>query len=367
MRKQTSHKTLRALIGFNLVVLCLATFTPTALAIPSMDVHEICARARTAINGIYRIDYRYNESWFPWGDTPLGADAWSTYGHGVDCSGLVLKCWQVPQTLVYPQETPGPINFTRYTASNFYYDNTYWFLAGSTTDVMQRGDCIATPSHVFIFDKYNYLDGKINPYYVSAYEASSGEGKVWYNEAAYLASGYRVKRRLSLDTVNQPYTIKLDNPSCAFYNSSLTYPWRTVWPRNSAPAGFIGTDYSYIYGNLVSYKALAKWTPVIITPGYYHIYVKWAPESVNATNAKYVVNHKNGTLVRYRDQRDPAYVNTWSQLTTTGSVPFNPVSGYSTAYASVDVIARDPALAYTANGRVIADGIKFVFDRPADW
>ena len=67
------------------------TTAPAQAAIPSMTRAEIIARAESAIG----TDYTWGqESWTP--DTASG--------DGPDCSGLGLKCWEVPKTLYYQEE-----------------------------------------------------------------------------------------------------------------------------------------------------------------------------------------------------------------------------------------------------------------------
>ena len=60
-------------------------------AIPTMTRSEIVARAESALGLMYKWG---RESWEP----NLGT------GVGTDCSGLTLKCWEAPRTMLYQEE-----------------------------------------------------------------------------------------------------------------------------------------------------------------------------------------------------------------------------------------------------------------------
>lgn len=329
-------------------LLLVFLFVPAAIGAPYMDRHEIAARAHSAVNGNY---YWGGESWYPFGDT----DSSRTNGKGADCSGLVIKAWEVPSTFYYPFEVSG----TRYTTADLWGTSSYWSQVTSPErgDIYVRHNFSTGNGHTFIYDKDSGYTAR--PWAYEAYNSTYGI-RYWIRPAEDL-SQYRIKRRALRDDTGG--VIKIDNPSAAYWNEATG--WRNVWSSSTANPGYIGDNYQYIYGPGQTNRVFARWTPVITARGYYHVWVKWAPAENNADNAKYVVRYRNGTLVRYRNQRDSSYVNQWSQLTTSGALPFE--AGFNVNSGSVDLVARDPGANYTANGNVVADAVRFVWDRPADW
>ena len=114
---------------------------PAQAAIPAMSPDEIIARAESAIG----TDYTWvRESWAP--DTASGA--------GPDCSGLGLKCWEVPKTLYYQEENGDNATFTRYSSYSFYNLLGPWYELSSRS-LLKHGDILAknngTSGHVTIY------------------------------------------------------------------------------------------------------------------------------------------------------------------------------------------------------------------------
>ncbi|MEW5706432.1 MAG: hypothetical protein AB1743_06500 [Actinomycetota bacterium] len=245
------------------------------------------------------------------------------------------------------------MTFVRYTSSDFANSNIHWSQVGSAS----RGDAYAKDGHIWLYEKPSNVAS--TPWAWEAYNETRGV-RHWIRPDSDIVT-YKIKRRNNLESL--PGTIRLDNPTAAYWNDA--YGWRNYWNSGTSKSGYTGSNYQYTHGPSLTTKVAAKWTPEIRTKGYYHVWVKWAPALDNATNAKYEVKYRGGTLTRYRNQTDMSYVNTWSQLTTSGSLPFD--AGYSTSNACVNLIARDPSVGYTADGYVIADAVKFVWDRSADW
>ena len=342
----------RTLILYLFLYLAISINTNVAFAAPPTydnQGHEIAARAFVICQSSDNTDYEWGgESWYPWYDT----DPSRTYGIGTDCSGLVLKCWQVPDTLYYPWENP-PNTFTRYTTGDFTSQNYHWSQVSSAS----RGDAYTKTGHMWLYEKNSGVAS--TPWAWEAYNSTRGV-RHWIRPDSDIAT-YIIKRRNNLESLSG--TIRLDNPTAAYWNDS--YGWVNYWNSGTGKSGYTGSNYQQSHGPSQTTKVAAKWVPEIKTKGYYLVWVKWAPASDNASNAKYEIKYRGGTLVRYRNQTDMNYVNTWSQLTTSGSVPFD--VGYSTANTYMNLVARDPGAGYTADGYVIADAVKFVWDRAADW
>lgn len=379
--KRLAASVLRILMGalcaLTVFVVLLLPTDPALAAIPWMDEHEIIARAFTAVGGTYFLDPRYGESWFPYGDTPpLGQDTWATYGHRIDCSGLLLKAWEVPQTLYYPEENP-PFGFDRYTASRFYNENVEWFAVGSP----QRGDAYTSSGHVFVYEK----EGDAGQQW--RFEASSTQGMTMHWQKPNPGSGWRIKRRTYLNTVTGE--IHLDNPSAAYFYSARANPFRDSpvsgvgeqnpywWGKSTSVLGYMGRDYVFHWPDS-SYKIVAKWTPEVRGDSYYAIYVKWTPHSNRATNVRYEIKYKDGTYSKTRDQTQPpnnANYPGWSSLTCDSNgneVPIPIVAGWSpnntdNSASYVNAVVSNPEIGYTANGHVVADEVRYIWRAPRDW
>ena len=122
------------------------------------------------------------ESWMPNAGT----------GSGTDCSGLTLKCWEVPKTLLYQEENG--VNATispRYTSYDFYNCLGPWYALASRAD-LKEGDILVkndgTSGHVVIYaggDDWNYP---------VIYEAP-GTGLNIRRVSRYLGSEYLPRRR----------------------------------------------------------------------------------------------------------------------------------------------------------------------------
>jgi uncharacterized lipoprotein YddW (UPF0748 family) len=132
-------------------------------------------------------------------------------------------------------------------------------------------------------------------------------------------------------------TIIIDNNSGDF---SVTGSWSTT----SASPGYQATNYRYI-STALSVSATARWSPVFASEGTYEVSVWYVQGGDRPTDAKYVINHKNGTSTVYVDQTTSG--STWlvlgiyEFLSTGGSVTLSNLSS-------------------VADKAVIADAVRFV-------
>ncbi len=149
---------------------------------PAMTRGEIIARAESALG----LSYVWGkESWMPNAGT----------GSGTDCSGLVLKCWEVPQTLLYVEENGSNCTISpRYNSYDFYNCRGAWYALGSRAELKQ-GDILVkndgSSGHVVLYasgDGWNYP---------VIYEAP-GTGLTIRRVSRYLGSEYLPRRRSNL-------------------------------------------------------------------------------------------------------------------------------------------------------------------------
>lgn len=326
-------------------LLCIFTLlfqTSAAFAVPpKMDLHEIIARAQTAVG----TTSAYTQgNWYTW-----GAEGWTPYEgdigndgvddqNGADCSGYVLKSWQVPYSMSYQLENPS----TRYTTSEFYYNNTYWYEISRSS--MQQGDIFVRDGHTFI---YHQGDAWGQPLVFEAAET----GTRMHHISRSADSSYKVKRRSYL--YNYDGKMILDNPSATYWQNS---GWNNYWTTSTSETPYWGDNYSVFYGPNATNTTAAKWIPYFRGSGYFNVYVHWTAHSNRATQAKYIVRDANGATTKYRNQTVD-YGDDWSSL---GTYYFN--QGYNITNGSVTLFARDDTDGYVANGYVSADVVMFEWD-----
>lgn len=321
--------------GSRIVVLGLAiaaatlgmTFSPAMsvaeAAIPTMTRSEIIARAESAIG----LRYTWGkESWIP--------NAGS--GSGTDCSGLTLKCWQVPRTMLY-QEEDG-VNATispRYTSYEFYRCLGPWS-ALSSRSYLREGDALVyndgTSGHVVIYAGGDAWNSPV------IYEAP-GASLTIRRTSRYLGSEYQPRRRSSL---LETTAIILDNPTAKSVGGS---DLDGNWTRSTSEAGYYGNNYQTRAGTTAT--SWARWTARFPASGYYDVYIRWTSHPNRASSAKVTVNTATGQHIRYVNQR--ANGGVWYSL---GRYKFS--TGYATGAGSVGIWATG------ANGYVVADAVKFV-------
>ena len=292
-------------------------------AIPTMTRSEIIARAESALGLTYSWG---KESWIP--------NAGS--GSGTDCSGLTLKCWEVPRAMLYQEEDGLNASISpRYTSYEFYNCLGPWF-ALSSRSLLREGDILVHNNggsgHVVIYAGGDAWNSPI------IYEAP-GFGLTLRRTSRYLGSEYLPRRRSS---IMETSGIILDNPTAKSVGGS---DLGGNWTRSTSNAGFYGDDYQT--GAATTATAWARWTPRFSTTGYYDVYLRWTSGSNRASSAKVTINTAGGQYTKYVDQR----VNggTWYSL---GRYRFN--AGYATGAGSLTIWATG------ANGYVVADGAMWV-------
>mgnify|MGYP000850597322 FL=1 len=291
-------------------------------AIPTLTRAEIVARAETALGLTYTWG---KESWVP--NTSVGT--------GTDCSGLVLKCWEVPRTMLYQEEDGVNASiYPRYTSYDFYHCTGPW-TALSSRSLLREGDVLAyhngTSGHVVIYaggDAWNYP---------IIYEAP-GTGSALRRACVYVGDGYLPRRRASLLETS---TIILDNPTAKSVGGSDI---AGNWTRSTSNPGYYGDDYQARAGT--SGTSYARWTPRFRDSGYYQVYMRWTAGTNRASMARVHLNTATGQQVVYVNQRYNGGI--WYPL---GRYYFS--AGYATGAGSVTLWATG------ANGYVIADAVKF--------
>ena len=208
---------------------------PAQAAIPSITRAEIIARAESAIG----TDYTWGqESWTP--DTASG--------DGPDCSGLGLKCWEVPKTLYYQEENGENATISpRYTSYEFYNCKGPWYELSSRS-LLQPGDILVknngSSGHVTIYAGGDAWNSPI------IYEAP-GTGLEVRRISRYLGSEYKPIRRESISD----YDIMLDNPTAKSVGGSGV---AGNWTRSTNVYGYYGDDYQVRAGTTASAWVFAR-------------------------------------------------------------------------------------------------------------
>jgi hypothetical protein len=289
---------------------------------PVMTRSEIIARAETALGLTYAWG---KESWVP--------NAGS--GSGTDCSGLVLKCWEVPNTMLYEEENG--VNSTispRYTTYEFYNCLGSWYALKSRADLLEADILVknnGSSGHVVLYaggDSWNYP---------VVYEAP-GTGLAVRRVSRYLDSEYLPRRR---STLLETTAIVLDNPTAKSVGGSDV---GRSWTRSTNVPGYYGHNYQVRAGTTA--EAWARWTPRFPRTGYYDVYIRWTSAGDRTASAKVVVKGALGTYTSYVDQRSAG--GQWRWL---GRRYFS--AGYSIYKGSATIYATG------ATGQVIADAVKF--------
>lgn len=302
----------------------LSPAVPTAqAAIPTMTRSEIIARAESALGLMYKWG---RESWVP----NLGT------GDGTDCSGLTLKCWEVPRTMLYQEEDGENTTISpRYTSYEFYNCLGSWY-ALSSRSLLKEGDILVynngDSGHVVIYAGGDAWNSPI------IYEAP-GFGQAIRRTSRYLGSEYLPRRRYSLLEINE---IILDNPTA---KSTGGTDLAGNWSRSTSNPGYYGDNYQTRAATTAT--AWARWTPRFSTTGYYNVYMRWTSGTNRATAAKVTINTRTGQFTKYVNQQLNG--GRWYLL---GRYSFG--AGYGTGNGSVTVWATG------ANGYVVADAVKFV-------
>ncbi len=298
-----------------------ATTVEAHAAIPTVTRSEITARAESAIGTDY--------TW--------GQESWTanSTGAGPDCSGFVLKCWEVPRSLLYQEEDGVNASISpRYTTYSFYNLQGPWSrLPGR--DSLLPGDAIVrndgSSGHVVLYAAGDVWGSPI------VYEAPY-TGATVRRASRYLTSDYIPIRRNSLAVVD---SLLLDNPTAKTTGGADA---GGAWTRSTSVSGYYQADYQTHEATTAA--AWARWTPRFSTSGYYTVYLRWTSGWNRASNARVTINTPSGQLSTTVDQRSGG--GTWVRI---GRYYFN--AGYSTGTGSVAIHATG------ANGHVVADACLF--------
>ncbi len=294
----------------------------SAASIPTLTRAEIISRAESALGTAYTWG---GESWVP--DTASGA--------GPDCSGLILKCWEVPRQLLYQEEDGVNADIDpRYTTGEFKYNSGPWFSLASRSS-LAAGDIMVKhldgAGHVVL-----YAEGDAWGYPI-VYEAPY-TGATVRRASKYLSEEYQPRRRESLSSSG----ILLDNPTAKSTGGNAV---GGNWSPSTSVAGYHGLDYQVHAASTTT--AWARWTPRLPATSYYNVYLRWTAWPNRATNAKVTINTAWGQQVKYVNQQING--GTWYYLGR-----YYMKAGYATGAGSVAVHATG------ANGYVVADAAWFV-------
>jgi hypothetical protein len=318
--KRVAVRSVGATVVSLAVMLCLFP-SPALAAIPTLTRSEILARAESAIGA----DYTWGqESWTP-----------NALGAGPDCSGLVLKCWETPRSMLYQEEDGVNASISpRYTTYSFFNGLGPWTTLSDRAS-LQPGDALVyntgSSGHVVLYaegDGWNYPIVYEAPY----------TGATVRRASRYLGSEYKPIRRSGLATAN---SLILDNPTA---KSTGGDDVAGSWTRSTSTAGYFQADYQVCAAT--TDIAWARWTPRFASAGYYNVYLRWTSGWNRASNAKVTVNTPGGQIIARVDQRSNG--GAWVKV---GRYYF--VTGYSTGGGSVAIHATG------ADGYVVADAAYF--------
>ena len=129
------------------------------------------------------------------------------------------------------------------------------------------------------------------------------------------------------EEIVQPNSIILDNTDANYTDN---------WPLSIVAAGYQGNNYQYHAKG--TGNNTATWATTEANDEYYDVYVNWTAHPNRATNAKYTINHQNGSdTITVNQQQNGGQ---WSLL-----------GAYSLNSSNSITLSDD------ANGYVIADAI----------
>ncbi len=296
--------------------------------------HEIIARAATAD----LTDYCYGrESW----------TAGQQSGWGPDCSGLIIKSWEVPDTLYWKEEDDRygsscpPINnnliTNRYQAADFYAAGAYWTQPSWST--RKRGDAASHTgsfNHVVLIQIPNYPE----PGRDVVYEAPSTGSKVHRTYYTYIGTWHAARRTYT--TASSDHTHELDNPTAPMSGPDSVFGWR----KSTSNTPYSGEDYQFAYG---SDTAHVRWVPWFERTGWYSVYARYSTAGSRTAQAKYYLHSDYGDYTVTVDQRSNNGLSGWKYLGL-----FHFAYGYEKFNGAVDLYA--PTL---DGGNIVADALKF--------
>jgi hypothetical protein len=260
----------------------------------------------------------------------------------IDCSGLLQKCWQLPDQ-IYPGNWSPPTQPTaEYNAQNFYDCVGSWYQI--TPSSLVRGDGMSSGGHCVV-----YIDTTSDWRIIEAASTALGTVfRVWpsnYNKASF-----RALRRTDIEGSYQTEVI-LDNPTAWQTNGPVTYscPYFHDWSKSASVVGYQGIDYQYHAGTATGTEAVMRYTPWIPASGNYAVYVRHPAYSSYGSAVKVTVRWWYGATTYYVNETTAG--GTWKYLGTHNfSATYNPYWG------SVVISTYGTP----GNKHVVADADKFV-------
>ncbi|GAB4247181.1 MAG: hypothetical protein Kow00122_04380 [Thermoleophilia bacterium] len=306
------------------------------------NVDEIISRAWYAVDSWYRYGY---ESW--------GVDNSGTYV-GPDCSGLVLKAWEVPDTLYYREEDNNDPNVnwdanidfqgTRYSVYSFYNTGDYWDQPSFTNRAM--GDAAAwyqdaNNRHMVLI---HYTNWQSQPGWDKIIEAKQSGTQVREIVKNLNTLTWHIARRNYMEYY-PTHTYVLDNPTAGMSGPEPVFGWRI----SSGPLPpYSGEGYQYVNGGDTAH---ARWVPYFEITGTFKVYARYSPAATRTTNAVYHVHSTNGDHLVSVNQRSNVASDHWYLL---GYFHFN--QGYDKFNGAVDLYAPT-----SDGGNLVADAMKFEY------
>lgn len=335
IRKQT-ERVLLAVVGMLLLFLVLPAIAQARTVYPPppwspSNGSDIIARAHSAVG-----------TWYTWGYESWVAQSGS--GAGPDCSGLVIKSWEVPGTLYYFEEDTEPrgpnVNFAgrRYTTYDLWQSGPYW--ESVLFPNRARADCAVNKGKthaVLIHDKDYYGSGLDRVYEAPAPGSQIRHGLKNIND-------WYVTRRDYLEFYPTG-TLLVDNPSAGQSGPDSVTGWRA----STSNTPYYGDNYQFVYCNETAH---ARWVPFFGTSGYYRVEVRYSTAPSRTAKAVYEIHGDLGTSYVMVDQRQNDGVGGWKSL---GVYHF--AAGYNKYSGAVDLYSP------TGEGpsrNIVIDAVRFV-------
>lgn len=287
------------IVGFGLLLVVASSSSAYARTVAPPppwtpnNASEMMSRAASAVGSDYKWGY---ESWV--------AQAGSQ--DGPDCSGLVLKSWEVPDTVWFLEEDGSPRgpnidwDSKRYTTGEFYTSGSYWNSVTWNTRKMGDATTNAAINHmVLIHDKDYYGSG-----YDRVFEAPATGYTIRHGSKN--TNGWYVTRRTYLEAYSADTHI-LDNPSAGQTGPDNLIGWRL----STSNTPYSGENYQFVYANETAH---ARWVPWIETTGWYSVYARYSTAASRTAKADYQIHYSGGSRTVRVDQRSNDGTGNWKYL-----------------------------------------------------
>ncbi len=196
----------------------------------------------------------------------------------------------------------------------------------------QADDTNIPPSDILAFTEA--LKASTNPITPSGYKSIS-----WWRADLHRSNHWVA---IGASTIGNPPAIPdviVDNPAAIVVGT---------WTTASSAADKYGADYRF--KGKGTGTAWLQWTPTIVTPGFYQVYVMYSAGSNRTTNAPYTLTHKNGTETFLLNQKTLG--GSWRPL---GTFEFN-------AGTAGTIVLSDNFP--DAGQLVMADAVRFAYVLP---